>query len=119
MYTIVLSKLLYGAIMSYYTNKYVVFNENTKTCRYLKSSHVSISPDNPSEIEYSCKNYERLVEIVSASVFYALRARRLSIRDYKRVLLKKIQESVITGKDIYSDYVSNEVFSDDDFVCMV
>jgi hypothetical protein len=101
--------------MSDYTNKYVVFNENTKTCRYLKSSHVRTSPDNPSELEFFYHSHERLVEIVPASVFYNLRARRLSIRDYKRVFLKKIQETVITGRDIFSEYLANYIISHDDF----
>lgn len=99
--------------MSNYTDKYVVFNEKTKTCRYLKSSKVILHDDG--KTEYFCKDYERLVQVVSSVVFYCLRARRLSIRDYKRVFLKKIEETVITGKDAYLDYVGDYILSFDDF----
>jgi hypothetical protein len=113
MYTIVLSKLVYGVIMSSYTDKYVVFNENTKTCRYLKSNHVRVSSDN--SLEFFHHSHERLVQVIPSCVFYCLLARKLSIRDYKRVFLKKIEESVITGKDIYLEYVCNHIISFDEF----
>jgi hypothetical protein len=98
--------------MSNYTDKYVVFNEKTKTCRYLKSSDVTFVGDE-GEFEYFCKYNERLVEVVPSFMFYCLKAREFSIREYKRIFLTKIAEAVITGKDAYIDYVSNEILSFD------